>query len=521
MQPDGKIVVAGASDGKLVLIRVDTHGALDPSFSDDGKLSIDVGNDEGWWNRCSVALQPDGKLVLVGGDDAFNVIRVDTVGRLDTSFGEALDASAPLPPPPSTLGGTVHYTEGAAAVVLDADAAVFDAELGALDGGVGNYAGAVLRLSRAGGANAQDLFSAVGDLAFSGGHAVLGSVDVGTVQNAEGTLRIAFSDHATQQRVDEVLRSIGYANASEAPQGSVVLSWRFQDGHGPEAQTVADRSTVVLHNVNDAPTGGVSIAGAAVVGQQLQAESTLADADGLGTLSWQWLRGGRPIPGETGATYTVTEADAGRTLSVKAVYKDGGRSVESVVSAASAVVAYPSDRQSGDAGGLPVADVLHGGKGDSTLDGRAANDKLFGGTGNDLLDGGAGADTLDGGKGDDVLIGGAGADRLTGGDGRDTFRFTALSDLGLDGTRDRITDFTRGQDRIDLSQIDANPGAEGDQAFSFVGRGSDSGWGEAPGQLRYAGGILSINTDTDAAAEYQIQLVGRVPAVLSAADFVL
>lgn len=61
-----------------------------------------------------------------------------------------------------------------------------------------------------------------------------------------------------------------------------------------------------------------------------------------------------------------------------------------------------------------------------------------------LLWGSAGADTLNGGAGDDRLQDGAGSDVLTGGAGADVFVFAR------DGALDRITDFTDGQDVIDL-----------------------------------------------------------------------
>ena len=51
-------------------------------------------------------------------------------------------------------------------------------------------------------------------------------------------------------------------------------------------------------------------------------------------------------------------------------------------------------------------------------------------------------------------------------------------------------------------------------------RDADS-FGSAAGQVSYANGVVSINTDTDAAAEYAIKLVGTVPATLTADNFVL
>ena len=79
---------------------------------------------------------------------------------------------------------------------------------------------------------------------------------------------------------------------------------------------------------------------------------------------------------------------------------------------------------------------------------------LSGQGGDDILEGGAGDNRLNGGGGDDVLIDGAGTDRLTGGAGRDTFMLVA------DDTLDVITDFTVGEDRIDLTLLSMVYGAE-------------------------------------------------------------
>ncbi|WP_394816398.1 immunoglobulin-like domain-containing protein [Vibrio cholerae] len=87
---------------------------------------------------------------------------------------------------------------------------------------------------------------------------------------------------------------------------------------------------------------------------------------------------------------------------------------------------------------------------DDTLIGGAGNDILFGQGGNDSLDGGVGKDTLYGGSGNDILIGGLGNDILTGGSGDDLFKWV---DGDLDNSKDRITDFTIGQDKIDLSEL--------------------------------------------------------------------
>jgi uncharacterized delta-60 repeat protein len=66
-QPDGRLVVAGVagSDNQLfALARYKPNGALDPSFSDDGKRGTDFG--PGQDAAQDIALQPDAKLVLGG-----------------------------------------------------------------------------------------------------------------------------------------------------------------------------------------------------------------------------------------------------------------------------------------------------------------------------------------------------------------------------------------------------------------------------------------------------------------------
>jgi Ca2+-binding RTX toxin-like protein len=59
------------------------------------------------------------------------------------------------------------------------------------------------------------------------------------------------------------------------------------------------------------------------------------------------------------------------------------------------------------------------------------------------MTGGIGFDVLKGGSGFDRIVGGFGADQLTGGFGQDLFVWNARQEGG-----DRITDFTRGQDKL-------------------------------------------------------------------------
>jgi Ca2+-binding RTX toxin-like protein len=122
-----------------------------------------------------------------------------------------------------------------------------------------------------------------------------------------------------------------------------------------------------------------------------------------------------------------------------------------------------------------------------------------------IINGTAANNLLTGSNGNDTLIGGTGTDKLTGGAGNDLFKSAAYTDLGINATRDLITDFVVGKDKIDLSSLDAISKIAGNQAFQFV---NDSF--TRAGQVSYnqSNGIVSINTDADKAAEYQIELTG-------------
>lgn len=160
-----------------------------------------------------------------------------------------------------------------------------------------------------------------------------------------------------------------------------------------------------------------------------------------------------------------------------------------------------NDALYGDAG----SDVLSGGIHNDTLDGGQGGDRLSGNAGNDLLIGGSGNDVLSGGWGRDVLVGGAGADGPSGGHAADTFQFRSTAEAGLGASSDAILDFDHG-DRIDLRAIDANETLRGDQAFSYIWGGRFSGDG---GELRFAGGVLSGDTDGDRMADFSIRVSGE------------
>ncbi|MBL0285814.1 MAG: hypothetical protein IPQ01_19320 [Zoogloea sp.] len=111
----------------------------------------------------------------------------------------------------------------------------------------------------------------------------------------------------------------------------------YVDGEG-STQTVASAPTSPIVNVNDAPTGTVHIGGTAEQGQTLSVTNTLADLDGLGTLSYQWLADGNAITGATGNTFLLGSAQVGKLITVSAGYTDARGAAESVTSGATDIV---------------------------------------------------------------------------------------------------------------------------------------------------------------------------------------
>src|SRR5687768_2861496 len=92
VQTDGKIVVAGStiigSSLDFAVARYKPDGTLDTSFSMDGKLTTDFG---GFDYALDVAIQTDGKIVAVGWSNSpaargFAIARYNSDGSLDTSF---------------------------------------------------------------------------------------------------------------------------------------------------------------------------------------------------------------------------------------------------------------------------------------------------------------------------------------------------------------------------------------------------------------------------------------------------
>ncbi|MGY8788982.1 MAG: VCBS domain-containing protein, partial [Pseudomonadales bacterium] len=89
---------------------------------------------------------------------------------------------------------------------------------------------------------------------------------------------------------------------------------------------------------NDIATGSVAITGVVLEGSTLTAVPTIADEDGLGTLSYQWFADGEQVSGATDQTLVIPTILVDKVLSVKVSFTDRGDNLESITSDATIAV---------------------------------------------------------------------------------------------------------------------------------------------------------------------------------------
>jgi uncharacterized delta-60 repeat protein len=101
VQPDDKAVLAGGNAAsELLVVRLLADGSLDPGFGKGGIVTVPFAG--GFAEGRAVAVQPDGKIVVAGGakgalSEDFMVARFEPDGTLDKTFGAGKTGVVVLP----------------------------------------------------------------------------------------------------------------------------------------------------------------------------------------------------------------------------------------------------------------------------------------------------------------------------------------------------------------------------------------------------------------------------------------
>ena len=427
LQPDGKIVVVGDNVGAggtsdFGILRSTAGGLADPAFDDDGRVTVDFGGAD---YGDDVLVQPDGKIVVAGAVfDDLAVFRLTADGDVEggarrADFGGPFSRASAVALQPDGKIVAAGYTVSATTAV-DFAVARYNADL-TLDSSFDGDGRRTIDLG------SDDQVSDVliqpdGKIVLTGAGYSTGDVAV-TRLNPDGTLDTSFDgDGSAKVDLGTEKSDVGAAVALQA-NGKIVVAGsggasqavvlRFQpggaldttfDGDGKQTLPVAGGATAV-GLLRD---GRIAVAGTS--GGDFLVALVEGDSPGSGG----GPGGGGPGGGGPGGGKSRVPRCAGKKATIigtgKANRLKGTRRADVIVGLGG------NDRIDGGRGN----DLVCAGDGNDSVKGSSGNDRLFGQNGKDRLDGGAGNDRLAGDAGKDSLAGGSGKDRLSGGSGRDS-----------------------------------------------------------------------------------------------------
>jgi uncharacterized delta-60 repeat protein len=468
VQSDDKILVAGfttiaGSGDEFALIRYNTDGTLDTSFGGTGIVITDIGpfGELGF----SVTVQPDGKILVAGetitvdssgaGSSDFALVRYNADGSLDTSFGND--------PPVITSGPTANLSIAENTIAVTTVAATEP------DGQTLTYS--IVPAASSGGADGAlfTINATTGALAFLTAPDYEHPTDAGVDNVYDVTVQVSDGLLTDTQDIAVTVTNVSPETLT---------------GDGGDNLFLASADHEAFFGQVGSDTVSYELAGAAVTASLLKPKGNTGDAAGDTYNSIENLTGSAfndKLIGNDGNN--VLEGRAG------ADQLDGGKGVNTASyehsSGVTADLTNPANN-TGDAAGDTYKNIQN-------LLGSHFDDRLVGDGSNNVLTGGDGNDTLIGNGGKDTLIGGLGADTLNGGSGQDRFVYMSPSEGGntLQGF-DTIQGFNIKDDTIAISASGFGGGLVAGQSLvdgvTFV-------TGEAPSAPTTAGTFLYDTND--------------------------
>lgn len=432
VQRDGSFFAsAGYPSGEIHIARFDATGTLVPSFGEAGVLHLPASVGIQPSNAIDVSLQGDGKVLVTGRD---TLTRLNPDGTLDNSFAN---------------GGSLALDVHPDALVIQDDGKIL---LAGASGGVAS----VIRLNADGSLDTG--FGDQGKASWGSQSAPFAVADM--IVLANGKLLIGASQGTS---ADGYLAALVQLN----PDGRLDLGFgNPDDGYHHLDGGREDDFLLGTASFDDAISGG---AGDDLLDGQ-QGRDLLTGGAGADTFRY-------PSAADSYRTATTAHSDritdfdpSTDTIDLSSLgflgLGNGHDGTLAIRVNESGTRTYLKSFEA-NADGERFEVIFDGNLGQTLnetnilfqqarLIGTDGADRLQGNARGEIIEGFAGDDRLNGALGNDVLVGGDGRDLLAGGGNNDVLRFDALSDSYRTATEnhtDRLTDYTAGEDTIDLSAL--------------------------------------------------------------------
>ncbi|GAB3392444.1 M10 family metallopeptidase C-terminal domain-containing protein [Azotobacter armeniacus] len=476
--PDGKLLLSGSSNGDFSVIRLNTDGSLDTSFGSDGKATFDLGRGDYVY---SMAMQPDGKILVTGrsdngSDDNFGVIRLNADGTLDTGFGS--DAKAIF-----ELG--YSDDQGHSVTILPDGKILMAGSSYDYSENSTYFDFSVIRLNADGSL----------DTSFGcGGEATAdidGNSDFGNSLLVQPDGKILVAGRSYNPSYDTEF-SVARLNAD----GSLDASF----GSDGKASFDLGKGYAQVNSLALQTDGKILLAGQSYNPDNATYDFSVIRLNIDGSLDTGFSGDGKAIfdiAWGNDEGHSLTVQPDGKILVSGYSYNPSGNGYDSSRYDFSVIRLNADGTLDKTFGALPEDLLL-------TLEGNHDN--------NDVLIGSDAYERLLGKSGNDVLDGGAGRDSLNGGTGADLFRVSARDDsyrTDSENLSDRIIDFDPSQDRIDLSAL----------GFTGLGDGHDGTLAvqeNSAGTLTY---LKSFEADAEG-RRFEIALQGNFAGLLDSGNLI-
>ena len=182
------------------------------------------------------------------------------------------------------------------------------------------------------------------------------SADTSGVSDADGLSSVQYEYQWLADDTDIAgATGLTYTLTDSEESKAIKVEVSFTDDADNEETLTSAATGAVDARPNSPATGAPTIAGTAQVGQTVTADTSgIADVDGLAnaTFSYQWLADDTEIAGATGSTYTLTDSEESKAITVQVSFTDDAGNEETLTSAATAAVAgaqptEPPDKPTG------------------------------------------------------------------------------------------------------------------------------------------------------------------------------